>query len=191
MRSNPISVAAAVLLAVALGSQAPGARADEDVGDYVTVKAYLDQDVYRPGQVARVAIEFRVDPRVHVNSHAPTDEFAIPTSLTWTEVPEGAAPSEIAWPEAEMKAFAFTEGKKIPVLEGRQRAHLSVRVSPDVEPGTLLLLEGTFRAQGCTNVACYAPQKDPVKVKIRVVGADEAPSAINDSKFPPAEEAPP
>ena len=45
-------------------------------------------------------------------------------------------------------------------------------------------LEGTFKAQGCTHAACYAPQKDKVLVKLRIATAEDEPMPINESKFP-------
>ena len=68
-------------LAVSLASWAEPALAEEPPGDYVTVKTYTDRDLYRPDETARIAVEMRIDSRVHVNSNAPKDEFSIPTSL--------------------------------------------------------------------------------------------------------------
>jgi hypothetical protein len=169
-----------ILLALA----AAPALGEEPLGDYVTVKTYTDRDLYRQGETARIAVEMRIDSRVHVNSNAPKDEFAIPTSLKWAEVPAGLTLGEITWPKADWKAFEFTDGEKIPVYEGRQRAYLSARIPADAEPGSTIKVEGTFKAQGCTHAACYAPQKDKVTLKLRIATADDEPAPINESKFP-------
>lgn len=160
------------------------ARAEEPPGDYVTVKTYTDRDLYRPDETARVAVEMRIDSRVHVNSDSPKDEFAIPTSLKWGEIPTGLQLGEIAWPKAEWKAFEFTDGEKIPVFEGKQRAYFSAKIPSDAEPGSTIKVTGTFKAQGCTHSACYAPQKDTVTLKLRIATADDEPMPINESKFP-------
>jgi hypothetical protein len=178
----PRSLGALLIAALAL---APATRADEaPPGDYVTLKTYTDRDVYAPGETARIAVEMRIDPRVHVNSNAPDDEFAIPTSLKWSEVPEGLQLSEVTWPKAQLKAFAFTDGERIPVFEGRPRAYLTATLPAGAEPGSTLRLKGSFRAQGCTHSACYAPQTDAVTVKLRVATPEDEPTAINESKFP-------
>jgi hypothetical protein len=160
------------------------ALAEEPPGDYVKVKVYTDRDLYLPDETARIAVEMRIDSRVHVNSNAPKDEFAIPTSIKWSELPAGLGLGEISWPKAEWKAFEFTDGEKIPVYEGRQRAYLTARIPKDAEPGSTLKVTGTFKAQGCTHAACYAPQKDTVTVKLRIATAEDEPGPINESKFP-------
>ena len=119
-----------------------------------------------------------------MNSTPATHSRQIPTSLKWSEVPEGLKLSEVTWPKAQLKAFAFTDGERIPVFEGRPRAYLTATLPPAAEPGATLRIKGSFRAQGCTHSACYAPQTDSVTVKIRVATPEDEPVAINESKFP-------
>lgn len=180
-----------LLLAGALLSVPAVAQDDDpfgDVPDVAQVRAYLDQDVYEPGSTARIAIEMRFDSRVHVNSARPVTEFQYPTSLSWDEVPEGVTLSEIEWPPAELLAFEFTDGEKIDVWEGTVRAFLSASIAAEAEPGDTLRVRGTFKAQGCTDAVCYAPQTDAVKVTIRLAEADEEPERINEAKFAAAVE---
>jgi len=177
---------ALVLLAfaISLASWAEPALAEEPPGDYVKVKTYTDRDLYRPNETARIAVEMRIDSRVHVNSEAPKDEFAIPTSLKWSALPQGLTLSDIQWPKADWKVFEFTDGEKIPVFEGKQRAYLSATIPADAEPGSTIRVKGVFKAQGCTHAACYAPQKDDVVVKLRIATTEDEPAPINESKFP-------
>jgi thiol:disulfide interchange protein DsbD len=162
-----------------------------DVPDYVQLRSYLDQDVYRAGGEARIALELRIDPRVHVNSQAPVTDFQYPTSLAWEAVPEGLELSEVEWPKPALRAFEFTDGEKIDVWEGTVRAFLTAKI-PDGAEGALRI-QGTFKAQGCTETVCYAPQTDPVRLTIRIAEEDEEPERINEAKFAPAggEEQPP
>ena len=154
-----------------------------DVPDIVELRSYLDQDVYTPGSSARVAIEMRIDSRVHVNSQAPVTEFQYPTSLKWESIAEGLQLSAIEWPKPHMMSFDFTEGEEIDVWEGKVRAFLSVKIPESAEPGSALRVRGEFKAQGCTDTVCYAPQTDAVKFTVRIAEADEEPEHINESKF--------
>jgi len=165
----------------------PGLRAaaqSEDEGappDYVQVRVLLDRDAYHPGETARVAIEFKIDSRVHINSNQPTEEYQYPTSLTWGDDAK-PQPSAAAWPKAVKKAFEFTEGAKIAVFEGTQRATFTVAVPGDAKPGEIKL-SGSFKAQGCTHSTCYAPQTDEFDLVLKVVAAGAATKAINADAF--------
>lgn len=170
-------------LALLVPAAGPARAQDGEVPDYVAVKAYLDRDAYHPGQDARIAIEFKIDPSVHVNANKTTEDYQYPTDVKWDAAPAGASLGAIEWPKPKMQAFEFTEGKKIAVLEGTQRAYLTVKIGKDVAPGTSLKLTGVFGAQGCTHSVCYAPQKDDLKVTIRVVAADEETTLVNEEKF--------
>ena len=183
-RRSPFALLLRTLVPAALlAAAASGASAQEPPGDYVSVKVYADRDVYQPGDTARVAVELRIDPRVHVNSDSPKDEFAIPTALSWDEPPAGVALSAVRWPKAEWKAFEFTDGEKIPVFEGKVRAYLTATVPKDAERGGTVKVTGTLKAQGCTHSACYAPQKDSVTLKLRVAEEGEESLPVNESKF--------
>jgi thiol:disulfide interchange protein DsbD len=189
-RARGVALAACAALAASLAAASTGTvSSDDDASfgppDYVQVKAYLDRDAYHAGETARLAVEFRIDSSVHVNGNVPTDpDFQIPTDIRWDAAPAGVQLSRGQWPKPAMKAFEFTEGKKIAVLEGVQRAHFTLTIAASAEPGTRKVT-GTFTAQGCTHAFCYAPQSDPVSATLRIVPADEETTAVNEDKFPP------
>lgn len=175
-RALRLLLAASLLLACS-----PAAHAQDDDGgvpDYVAVKVSTDRESYRAGETARVTLEMKIDPRVHINAHVPTVDYQYPTDVAWGEA-SGLAVSadDIAWPKPLMKAFEFTEGAKIAVLEGTQKITIPVRVAPDATPGTLSL-PGTFSAQGCTHSVCYAPQFDEFVVNLVIAAAGAAPSSV-------------
>ena len=195
-----LAAAAAVALAVsaqgATGAQddlgallaaEPAAGGFDGVPDYVAVRVYLDRDAYHAGDEVRIAVEMRIDPKVHINGDVPTLDFQVPTEITWDELPAGVKASAITWPKAKMAAFEFTDGKKIAVFEGTQRAFLTIKL-PQGAPGTHVIT-GTFRAQGCTHETCYAPQKDALKITVRVVPAGEETQPVNEEKFAPPKKA--
>lgn len=185
---------AVALIAGLLAFALPAFAQDDDpfgsVPDIIALRTYLDQDVYAAGSTARVAIEMRIDSRVHVNSQAPVTEFQYPTSLKWESVADGLELSEVEWPKPHLMSFEFTEGEKIDVWEGTIRAYLSAEVPETAEPGSALRVKGELKAQGCTDSVCYAPQMDAVKFTIRIAEADEEPERINEAKFLASEDAP-
>jgi thiol:disulfide interchange protein DsbD len=178
---------AGALLALLVAIAPPALAQDDDpfgdVPDIIELRTYLDQDVYAPGSTARVAIELRIDSRVHVNSQAPVTDFQYPTSLEWESIAEGLELADVEWPKPHMMSFEFTDGEKIDVWEGTIRAFLDAEVPEGAEPGSALRVKGQFKAQGCTDTVCYAPQTDAVKFTVRIAEADEEPERINESKF--------
>ena len=168
-----VALALALILGLALIlARAPAAQAqaqDDEVPNYVAVKASTDRESYRAGEIARVTLELKIDPRVHINAHVPSVDYQYPTDIAWADAPGLAIDvKDIAWPKAMMKAFEFTEGAKIAVLEGTQKITIPVKIAASAVPGTLSL-PGTFSAQGCTHSICYAPQFDEFVVKLAIV----------------------
>lgn len=172
---------AALFLACLAAAPAAAQMDDGSPPDYVAVKTYLDRDAYRPGETARLVLEMRIDPKVHINTNRPTEDYQFPTIFQWDD-PAGLQSSDVTWPKGDMKAFEFTEGKKIAVYEGTQRATLSLQVPADAAPGARTL-KGRFRSQGCTHTTCYAPQTDEFDVIVRVVAAGEPTASVNEEKF--------
>jgi len=134
------ALVAAVLLTIAL---VPGARAADD-----PVRATL-----RAG-ASQATLEMVVAPGWHVNSHAPRDEFLVPTSLALSP-PAGVSVGEIAWPKPVEKALAFSAGKTMLLYEGTVRisAPLSGTAAAGAPP-----LKGMLRYQACNDSTCLPPR---------------------------------
>ena len=82
------------------------------------------------------------------------------------------------------------EAEQVIVTSGTQRA-LNLVAMLLLEPGEQVIVEDpgapiahqALKAQGCTNTVCFAPQKDKVKLTVRIVGTDEESLPINETKF--------
>src|SRR5438093_11552062 len=102
-----LRVAGLALAAVAIAAST-GAAADD------VVRARLTTG---PG---RAVVEVTVAPGWHVNSHAPRDEFLIPTTLT-VAPPPGVRTGEVEYPPPVERKLAFGGGKKFLLYEGTIR----------------------------------------------------------------------
>src|SRR5512135_2996857 len=98
-----------VLVTLLLLALASGARAAAD-----PVTATLR------GSASQATVEMTIAPGWHVNSHAPRDEFLVPTSLALSP-PDGVTVGEIAWPKPEEKTLAISPGKPMLLYEGTVR----------------------------------------------------------------------
>ncbi|MEM7247082.1 MAG: protein-disulfide reductase DsbD domain-containing protein [Acidobacteriota bacterium] len=158
------------------------ARAEGPPAEPFRVRAYLNQDVYHAGDHGRVAVQLKIEHPLHVNGPVAKDDGVIPTSIKWTDVPEGLTLGELSWPKPEKKAFPFTSGRKIPVYERRILAHADLSIAEGLPEGPLKL-RGELRAQACDDRRCYRPETVPFKATVRLVPADEPTSSVNESKF--------
>jgi len=115
------------------------------------------------GKPFDVALRFHVQDGYHINSNKPTEEYLIATRVEW----DAAGPKHLTddFPPAELKQFAFTNGKKLSVFEGMQtlKAHFTAPASA----GTIAI-DGVFKYQACDQHACYPPGKVPIHVTVKV-----------------------
>ncbi len=178
-------LALCLALVTVLGASVARGQDDGSGYDYVSLSAKTDRASYHAGDKATVTLEFKIDPRVHINAHVPTEEWQFPTNVEFADH-AGLQLSEIEWPKPNLKEFEFSDGKKIAVLEGAQQATFQVTIPANAKPGALTV-SGKFKAQGCTHAACFAPQSDEFNVALQVEagGASSAAPAGTSSPAPP------
>ncbi len=82
-----LRLACLALPAVALMAQAPVFEKPSRSGERAEAVQYLfpEQVTVTAGKASPVALHFRVAPGLHINSHAPKDEFLIPTVFSIPE----------------------------------------------------------------------------------------------------------
>jgi thioredoxin:protein disulfide reductase len=138
----------------------------------------------RTGDDVEGTIVAKVEDGWHVNSNAPAEEFAIPTSLT---IEEGAELAEAKFPPHAMKAFQFTGGKELAVFDGT----FAVPFKAKLKPGSNTI-KAKLHYQACSDTVCLPPNDafaDIDATKISAATATAAPAASN-ANFTPLSEAP-
>jgi hypothetical protein len=112
------------------------------------------------GKPAVVKLHFRVAEGMHINSHAPKDEFLIPTAL---EFPDGAGVKldRVEYPAGGEYSFATDPGSKLSVYVGEFviDAHILA------EKGNHLV-EAKLHYQACNNAQCFPPRTAVVAVDV-------------------------
>ncbi len=97
-------------------------------------------------------VEGRIAPGFHVNSHAPSEDYLIPTVVRVFPAP-GLTAAEPKYPAGVMKKFSFAD-KPLSVYEGRFVVEVPVRwTGSGPAPGA----SGHVDFQACTDTQCYAP----------------------------------
>ncbi|HET6373853.1 MAG TPA: cytochrome c biogenesis protein CcdA [Candidatus Polarisedimenticolia bacterium] len=153
-------------------------------GKVVKTRSYLSLDKVPPGSTFRVAIAVEISPDWHVNSHTPSFEYLIATSLALDD--PGAAPglelSKPIYPPHVERAFSFTDNETLKVYEGTVYIGLEGRTAAGLAPGTHAI-HGTLTVQACSDKSCLAPARLPVEISIPIAAAGEPSNAINQDVF--------
>ena len=111
-------------------------------------------------RAAQIDLHFRVADGLHINSHAPTDKFLIPSRLAVVEV-QGLNVTKIDFPPGTEYAPQFSPREKLSVYTGEFILHAHLTAQPGEH-----LLEGALRYQACDANSCMPPHTIPVSVTV-------------------------
>jgi hypothetical protein len=157
-----IAVVAAGLVLIgavcAQGQSAPGQGSSAKAGAVEFL--YPEQVTVEAGKTAVVRLHFKVAEGMHINSHAPKDEFLIPTTL---EFPDGTGVrlERVEYPAGGEYSFAIDPGSKLSVYVGEFTIEAHVRA----EKGNHLV-EAKLHYQACNNTQCLPPRTATVAVDV-------------------------
>ena len=111
-------------------------------------------------RAAQIDLHFRVADGLHINSHAPTDKFLIPSRLAVVEV-QGLNVTKVDFPPGTEYAPQFSPREKISVYTGEFILHAHLTAQPGEH-----LLQGALRYQACDANSCMPPHTIPVSVTV-------------------------
>ena len=112
------------------------------------------------GKDAVVDLHFRVNPGMHINSHAPREKWLIATRLIVAETP-ALKIGPVEFPAGSDYTLAAMPGDKLSVYTGEFVVHAHIRAQTGQH-----LLEGALRYQACDTNSCYPPREAPVAVDV-------------------------
>lgn len=147
---------------------APAAQKSDQV---VEVRVLLSRDGVRPGEAVKAAVLLKVQAGYHLNDNAPRDEFLVPTTLAFDDVP-GLEVVETYYPTGHRARFAYSQ-MELSVYEGEAVLGAVIAVKPGAAAGPLKL-KGTLSYQACDNSSCLPPKDLPFEVVVPVVPAGQA-----------------
>jgi hypothetical protein len=161
---RPIFATLAALAVAVLAAQVQSASAQKRPlvkTDSVTF-LFPEQVTVTVGKPSQVELHFRVAPGLHINSHAPTDEFLIPTVFS---IPEG--------PSVRLESATYPAGIVI-ALPVDPTTKLSVYTGEFIIEARIVATAGNHRVQGqlhyqaCDNNECLPPKT--MNVAMDVIG---------------------
>jgi hypothetical protein len=126
--------------------------------------APLPKLVIKRGGTAEVRVPVRLLEGYHVNSNTPSEDYLIPTRLTWQQGALEAA--AVVYPKPEMRKYSFAD-RPISVFTGDFEILTRFRVSEGAASGPGFLA-GKLRYQACTDDTCYPPKTVDLKLPYSV-----------------------
>lgn len=136
--------------------------------EIVTIKPVYGSDRIAAGSEFQLAIEMKMLKDWHIQSNAPSSEFAIPTRVSFEPL-AGISIDNIIFPEAKVEkleavdiTLEYFEGTSYVIIEGSADKSLA--------PGTYQL-KGLFSYQGCRGQECLMPWKKDITFDLSIVPA--------------------
>ena len=121
---------------------------------------YPEQVTGEADKPAVVKLHYRVAEGMHINSHAPKDEFLIPTTLDFPDG-TGVKLEKADYPVGGEYSFPGDPGSKLSVYVGQFEIEAHIRA----EKGNHLV-EAKLRYQACNNAQCFPPRTAAVAVDV-------------------------
>jgi hypothetical protein len=123
---------------------------------------FPEQVTVTAGKPSAVEMHFRVGEGLHVNSHTPSQDFLIPTTLS---VPEssGVRLEAATYPEGEEFTLPVDPSTRLSVYTGEFTIHTSIVATRGNH-----LVEARLHYQACDKEACFPPKT--ITVPIDVIG---------------------
>lgn len=162
-----ISIAVAAILSL-VSMLVQGQRPLVDGADRFAPKPAAVEYIY-PAQIAipankpaMVELHFRIAPGLHINSHTPSAEELIPTTLT---IPEdsGVRLLGAVYPPGAAFAFPLDPATKLSVYSSEFTIQARIQAAAGNHP-----VEARLRYQACDNQACMPPRT--IAVVFEVIG---------------------
>lgn len=153
------------LFATLLAASAAFAQMPGTVTPKVTAAPIAKVTVTQGGK-GKVEMMFRVKPGFHVNSHKPSSELYIPTTVL-LDVPTDVSVAALHYPDGEMLSFPFDPDTKLSVYTGDIAVTGTVLAAKSTPKGTYRV-HGNLRYQACDNRACYPPSTVPIAFDVTV-----------------------
>jgi len=157
---NLTPLAASLCIAVAVPAARPVAAAAPEVQVRLVAPARL-----AAGAKGTVAVEMELGRGWHVNSHMPSHEYLVPTTLDLTA--SSGTLSAVRYPSHVARRFEFAD-EPIAVYDGAVRFEAELAVPESA--GGEIVVDAVLGYQACDDHQCYPPARKTLTTAVPVVG---------------------
>ena len=166
MSGNKNAILTLVFTACAASIFAPPSHAQADSAGRSILKGaaveflYPEQVSVAAGKPSDVTLHFRVAEGMHINSHAPKEEFLIATTFSIPEA-TGVKLEDATYPAGKDFTLPSDPGNKLSVYT--EEFIIQARI---VAPAGNHLVEAKLRFQACDKSVCLPPRTIPVAIDV-------------------------
>lgn len=168
--------------AVAAAATLPAqASAVPSAASIVKAQSFVSLDPVPRGKEFQAAVVAEIRSGYHVNSHKPSDEYLIATTLT-PQLPEGFKLVDTIYPAGRHEKFSFSPDKPLDVYTGSVTIKLRLAADAGAAIGAVKI-PAILRYQACNDTTCLPPVKIPVGFTVNVGTADAKVRAVHPEVF--------
>jgi cytochrome c biogenesis DsbD-like protein len=142
---------------------------------------FVSLDPVPRGEEFKVAVVADIASGFHVNSHRPTDEYLIATTLK-PELPAGFKLIDTIYPKGKLEKFAFSPEHPLDVYSESVTLVLRLSAKPTAVLG-LTEIPMTLRYQACNNSTCLPPVKLPLTAEFNLAEEGATPKEVHPEIF--------
>jgi DsbC/DsbD-like thiol-disulfide interchange protein len=153
---------------ITLGSTAAQAA---PVVPVVNGRMVLETDGAHPGSAVKAAVVAEIAPGYHINDHAPSLDYLIPTEVK-LDPTKPVSIGRAVYPKGVPRKFEFLD-TPISVYQGKLLIGVLVRVDANAAPG-VYTLKGALNYQACNEHACLPPASLPLTLAVKVIAPGES-----------------
>jgi uncharacterized protein YcnI len=142
---------------------------------------FVSLDPVPRGKEFKVAVVADIASGFHMNSHKPTDEYLIATTLK-ADLPAGFELIDTIYPKGKLEKFAFSPEHPLDVYSESVTLvlRLSAKSTAVLGPAEIPM---TLRYQACNDSTCLPPVKLPLSAKFNLAEESTTPKVVHPEIF--------
>jgi uncharacterized protein YcnI len=142
---------------------------------------FVSLDPVPRGKEFKIAVVADIASGFHMNSHQPTDDYLIATTLK-VQLPAGFELIDTIYPQGKLEKFSFSPNHPLDVYS--ESVTLLLRLSPKfaaaLGPTEIPMV---LRYQACNDSACLPPVKLPLSAKFNLAEEGTTPKEVHPEIF--------
>lgn len=137
-----------------------------NASEVVKPRIFISLDPVSRGREFKIAVVVDIASGFHMNSHKPSEDYLIATTLT-PKLPAGFELIDTIYPKGQLQKFSFSPNQPLDVYTGSVTFLLRLSAKAAAALGTAEI-PMILRYQACNDSTCLPPVKFPLSAKFEL-----------------------